>query len=92
MLGFDLASSPNIRDASLAAVALEQAGTNPVEACLRVLAEFGGVERVKDECRDVRWETHADTCGSKVSVPISGNQWATCNFFEDAIRRSFRRD
>ena len=35
-------------------------GMNPGEARRRAQAEFGGVERVKEECRDVRWETHAD--------------------------------
>jgi hypothetical protein len=35
-------------------------GMNPGEARRRAQAEFGGLERVKEECRDVRWETHAD--------------------------------
>jgi putative ABC transport system permease protein len=36
------------------------AGCTPEEARRRAKLEFGGVERVKEEVRDTRWETHLD--------------------------------
>ncbi len=36
------------------------AGMSPEEARRRAQMEFGGVERVKEEVRDTRWETHLD--------------------------------
>jgi putative ABC transport system permease protein len=36
------------------------AGLSPEEARRRANLEFGGVERVKEEVRDTRWETHFD--------------------------------
>ena len=36
------------------------AGINPEEARRRTNLEFGGLERVKEEVRDTRWETHLD--------------------------------
>jgi putative ABC transport system permease protein len=36
------------------------AGASPEEARRRVRLEFGGLERVKEEVRDTRWETHLD--------------------------------
>jgi putative ABC transport system permease protein len=36
------------------------AGLSPVEARRRANLEFGGVELVKEEVRDTRWETHLD--------------------------------
>jgi hypothetical protein len=36
------------------------AGTSPAEARRRARLEFGGIERVKEEVRDTRWETHLD--------------------------------
>src|ERR1700675_789739 len=36
------------------------AGLSPDEARRRANLEFGGVERVKEEVRDIRWETHLD--------------------------------
>jgi len=36
------------------------AGMSPEEARRRATLEFGGLERVKEEVRDVRWETHLD--------------------------------
>jgi putative ABC transport system permease protein len=38
----------------------EAAGISPEEASRRARLEFGGVERVKEEVRDTRWETHLD--------------------------------
>ncbi len=38
----------------------EAAGISPEEASRRARIEFGGVERVKEEVRDTRWETHLD--------------------------------
>jgi hypothetical protein len=37
------------------------AGITPQEACRRASLEFGGLARVKEEVRDVRWETHFDS-------------------------------
>jgi hypothetical protein len=37
-----------------------RAGMPVDEARRRARLEFGGVERVKDEVRDVRWKTHLD--------------------------------
>ncbi len=37
------------------------AGINPEEARRRARLEFGGIEQVKEEVRDTRWETHFDT-------------------------------
>jgi putative ABC transport system permease protein len=36
------------------------AGMSPEEARRRAQLEFGGLERVKEEVRDTRWETHLD--------------------------------
>src|SRR5271154_4629624 len=36
------------------------AGMSPEEARRRAQQEFGGIERVKEEVRDTRWETHLD--------------------------------
>ena len=36
------------------------AGISAEEARRRAKLEFGGLERVKEEVRDVRWETHVD--------------------------------
>ncbi len=36
------------------------AGMSPQEARHRARLEFGGIERVKEEVRDTRWETHLD--------------------------------
>jgi putative ABC transport system permease protein len=36
------------------------AGITPEEARRRARLEFGGLERVKEEVRDTRWETHVD--------------------------------
>src|SRR6267378_2752359 len=36
------------------------AGMSPEEARRRARLEFGGVERVKEEVRDTRWEAHLD--------------------------------
>ena len=36
------------------------AGSSLEEARHRAKLEFGGLERVKKEVRDVRWETHLD--------------------------------
>jgi len=36
------------------------AGINAEEARHRARLEFGGLERVKEEVRDTRWETHLD--------------------------------
>jgi len=36
------------------------AGISPEEARRRARLEFGGLERVKEEVRDTRWETHLD--------------------------------
>jgi predicted permease len=36
------------------------AGMTPEEARRRAQMEFGGMERVKEEVRDTRWETHLD--------------------------------
>src|SRR5467141_1882953 len=36
------------------------AGMSPEEARRRARLEFGGLERVKEEVRDSRWETHLD--------------------------------
>src|SRR5712692_7866096 len=36
------------------------AGITPEEARRRAHLEFGGLERVKEEVRDTRWETHLD--------------------------------
>ena len=36
------------------------AGVTPDEARRRAQQEFGGLERVKEEVRDTRWETHLD--------------------------------
>jgi putative ABC transport system permease protein len=36
------------------------AGTSPEEARRRAQQEFGGIERVKEEVRDTRWETHLE--------------------------------
>jgi putative ABC transport system permease protein len=36
------------------------AGCTPKEACRRAKLEFGGLERVKEEVRDIRWETYVD--------------------------------
>jgi len=36
------------------------AGVTPDEAGRRAQQEFGGLERVKEEVRDTRWETHLD--------------------------------
>jgi hypothetical protein len=36
------------------------AGITPEEARRRANLEFGGLERVKEEVRDTRWETHLD--------------------------------
>src|SRR6266480_7596759 len=36
------------------------AGMSPEEARRRARLEFGGLERVKEEVRDTRWETHID--------------------------------
>ena len=36
------------------------AGMTPQEARRQAALQFGGVERVKEEIRDVRWETHLD--------------------------------
>src|SRR6267378_3278984 len=38
----------------------EAAGISPEEASRRARLEFGGVERVKEEVRDTRWETRLD--------------------------------
>jgi putative ABC transport system permease protein len=35
-------------------------GVSPKEALRRARLEFGGLERVKEEVRDTRWETHLD--------------------------------
>src|SRR5580692_10781529 len=35
-------------------------GMSPQEARRRAKLEFGGLERVKEEVRDTRWETHLD--------------------------------
>src|SRR5271156_4062410 len=35
-------------------------GISPEEARRRAELEFGGLERVKEEVRDTRWETHLD--------------------------------
>src|SRR5882762_8833574 len=35
-------------------------GMSPEEARRRARLEFGGLERVKEEVRDTRWETHLD--------------------------------
>ena len=35
-------------------------GMTPEEARLRARLEFGGLERVKEEVRDIRWETHLE--------------------------------
>jgi putative ABC transport system permease protein len=37
------------------------AGMSPEEARRRAQLEFGGLERVKEEVRDTRWESHLDT-------------------------------
>jgi len=37
------------------------AGMPPEEARRRAQIEFGGLERVKEEVRDTRWESHVDT-------------------------------
>src|ERR1700683_3269867 len=37
------------------------AGMSEEEARRRAQMEFGGVERVKEEVRDTRWETHMET-------------------------------
>jgi putative ABC transport system permease protein len=37
------------------------AGMPPEEAHRRAKLEFGGLERVKEEVRDTRWESHVDT-------------------------------
>jgi putative ABC transport system permease protein len=37
------------------------AGLSPEEARRRATLEFGGLERVKEEVRDTRWETHLDS-------------------------------
>jgi putative ABC transport system permease protein len=39
---------------------LERAGAPQTEAERRARIEFGGVERFKEEVREVRWETHAE--------------------------------
>jgi predicted permease len=36
------------------------AGMSPEDARRRARVEFGGLERVKEEVRDIRWETHLD--------------------------------
>lgn len=36
------------------------AGINPEEARRRARLDFGGLDRVKEEIRDTRWETHLD--------------------------------
>jgi putative ABC transport system permease protein len=36
------------------------AGMSAEEARRRAQQEFGGLERVKEEVRDIRWETHLD--------------------------------
>ena len=36
------------------------AGISPEEARRRAILEFGGLERVKEEVREARWETHLD--------------------------------
>src|SRR6266576_4894712 len=36
------------------------AGMSPEEARRRARLEFGGLQRVKEEVRDTRWETHLD--------------------------------
>src|SRR5438477_11531295 len=36
------------------------AGVSPEESRRRAQFEFGGLERVKEEVRDTRWETHVD--------------------------------
>src|ERR1700739_4932591 len=36
------------------------AGITPEEARRRANLEFGGLERVKEEVRDTRWDTHLD--------------------------------
>src|SRR5271170_2512710 len=36
------------------------AGMSPQESRRRAQQEFGGIERVKEEVRDTRWETHLD--------------------------------
>jgi putative ABC transport system permease protein len=36
-------------------------GLSPEEARRRAKLEFGGLDRVKEEVRDVRWETHLDS-------------------------------
>src|SRR3989442_3246401 len=36
------------------------AGMSPEEARRRAQLEFGGLNRVKEEVRDTRWETHLD--------------------------------
>ncbi len=38
----------------------EAAGISREEARRRARLEFGGLERVKEEVRDTRWETHLD--------------------------------
>ncbi len=35
-------------------------GIDPAEARRRATAEFGGVEGVKEDCREARWETHVE--------------------------------
>src|SRR5438105_15768746 len=35
-------------------------GISPEEARRRATLEFGGLDRVKEEVRDTRWETHLD--------------------------------
>src|SRR3972149_5756635 len=36
-------------------------GLSPGEARRQALAEFGGVDRVKEECRDGQWENRMDS-------------------------------
>ncbi|MGA8267682.1 MAG: permease prefix domain 1-containing protein, partial [Candidatus Acidiferrales bacterium] len=36
------------------------AGMSPEEARRRAQLEFGGLDRVKEEVRDTRWETHVE--------------------------------
>src|ERR1700704_530449 len=37
------------------------AGMSPEEARRRTQIELGGIEQVKQKCRDVRWENHVES-------------------------------